>query len=558
MSAKVLFICLENKNLIHVSKILNNYKNTFDKYSVFLMHNAVFKDYLEEHLDTKNIITHSSNIDSLLDKLKTSSLDLYKRSVTLDIYLKDLTKYYFDLIINLDQNFSLSSVIASYLNTKNIWGAYYDEYGFTCFDNNKYKYLVHAKSKNNLFFYSELLSVSLNIDLDKIKPKENYNFFDNLKKINHNTLNTKDFLIASSNKNIIKNENYKKLENFYDLTKLSTIHSSINSLDNIDNIDDIDLSKYAKIIKNYKFCITDNSFIANYNILNNVSTIFISNEYKNFYEVYPYENKNIIYLLSDDIFVVFNFFKNLDFKNFDFSNIDLLKSYLLNNNNKNDWNCISDCSCNTFKYYKAVFDKSNLAYIVPIAKDILTKDIFEFLVLKTVWKLLIQKESLVGDDKKFISLGEKYIDRLVDINVEVDFLKESIFSFFKAESVNNILKEQELNIEKIQAFKKLAFDGNLIAKSYLHTVSQSSYEFNIIINSNKKLIEHDKKILDYNFDNFVIKDLILYFNNERNNYHLRNLFPMVKDIIFTYETLYTKVSFYEEILKSIIKGVKND
>jgi len=477
MNTKILFVCLDKKHIIHIPRIIKEYQKKFTDFTLYLLCDENFKDIIK----TINIEVHNVKVTKLLENISACGFDLYKRSSILDTYLNKINKYYFDLIINLDYEFALSSVIVSYLNAKNIWGPYYDEYGFSCFDNNKYKFLVHSKQDNNLFFYPELINTSLNTSFVFLKNSQ----FNNLEK----------FCVVS--------DNY--------MTDNITCYKT----------DKINKSDYLNAAKEFDFTITDDEIIANFNNLNNINTIFVSNDYKNFYNVYPYNNC-IKYLL-----------------------------------NKNIYSAIESLKSKTSIFFKAIQDKYAFVYIVPETPISLSEEIFNFFILKAVWKSMVVKETLVGDSNKFVSLGEKYIDRIMDINVEIDFLNECIFSHFNKESVVKTINDSESILEEISKFKKLTFEGTNISKSYLHVVSSADYNFENIKIKNKELIEHDKKINDFTFTNTVTKNFICYFKNERNNYHLKNLFPMVKEIILTYETLYSKICFYEELLKGLIRGVKN-
>ncbi len=117
-------------------------------------------------------------------------------------------------------------------------------------------------------------------------------------------------------------------------------------------------------------------------------------------------------------------------------------------------------------------------------------------------------------------------------------------------------KTLDLNCNSLDKIKKLAYAGESIAKSYLHSVSSSVCDLEKIKEENKKLVIHDQKIYDIKLNDYVLNDFVNYFKNERNNYHLRNLFPMVKNIVFTYESLYSKICFYEEIIKGVNNGRK--
>jgi len=472
---KILFVCLDKNNIIHASKIINEYKKKSSDFNLFFLYDENHKTFI----NIDDIEHHRINIDKLLKEISACGLDLYKRNFVLDTFLNKITKYYFDLIINLDYELPFSSVIVSYLNSKNIWGPYYDEYGFTCFDNNKYKFLVHSKQNMNLFFYPELINSSLNISFNFSK-KEELKVYDN-------------FFIVTDN------------------------HKDANYLSS----NQINDTNYIANAKEYKLCITDNCFVANFNALNNIKTIFISSEYKNFYNVYPY-NECVKYILSKDFI-----------------------------------QAIEGINNNTNIFFKTIQDKFSYIYIVPETTIDLDKDVLTFFILKAVWKSMVVKETLVGDSKKFVSLGEKYFDRIMDINVEIDFIKDSILNNFNKNSILSKLPYLEDTINQLCLFKKIAFEGINISKSYLSVVSSASCDFEKIKIKNKELIDHDKKIIDYNFNDIIINDFIYYFKNERNNYHLKNLFPMVKEIILTYETLYSKICFYEEILKGLIRGVKN-
>lgn len=471
MNDKILFICLEKNNLVHACKLINLYKNEHPDINVFILSDLKNSKFL----DIQNVKKIEINIDDLLKDISLCGLDLYKRSIVLNSYLEKIIKQIFDLIINLDYLSPISAVISSYLSSKNVWGASYDEYGFPWFDNNKFKYLVYSKQNNNLFFYTELIYKALNKDPD-IYKNASFSKFENIVCVSQKDIHLSGF-------NVIKSSDYDVLK--------------------------------AKV-DNFDICITDDDFIANINAINGVDTVFVSRAYLDFYNVYPYQNK-VKYIIA--------------------SKID---ETLLNNITNNNY------------LYKPIFDKFGYSYIVPENKIDITKEIYDFFILKSVWKSVLNREVPVGDSKRFVSIGEKYIDRVMDINVEIDFLNLFVFTCFNFESVKNEIEKSNDVFENLDKIKKLAFEGELIAKSYLHSVSSSICDIEKIKSENKKLINLDNKIYDSSTSFYILNDFVNYFKNERNNYHLRNLFPMVKNIVFTYENLYSKLCFYEEILKGIL------
>lgn len=474
MSDRILFICLEKNKLPDVTKLINSYKKINNNANIFLMYDKNHKTCVTIEAVTRIEL----DVDKMLLEIKKCGIDLFKRSVVLNNFLEKIVNYFFDLIVNLDYEKAVSSVISSYLNSKNVWGASYDEYGFPCFDNNRFKYLVYAKQNNNLFFYRELIYKAQDVELEQFKT------------------------------------------NFEHSDKIICIFKQVNIAIEGVKVYDVKNFDLCNLDKDNNTYITDDELCASILTSSGMPCYFVSNSYYSFYDAYP-SNNLIKYVLSEKID------NNL------INNIKNVKNMLV---------------------YKPIQDKHGFIYIVPEVPINIDNKVFNFLVLKAVWKSIVNREVPVGDSKRFLSIGEKYIDRVMDVNLEIDFLKQNIFPYYIKTSIDSVIEANKSLLVDIDKFKKFSFDGVLKAKSYLHAVSSFDCDLDKIKEENKKLLECDSKIYNFETNNNIIIDFINYFKIEREKYHLRNLFPMVKNIIFTYENLYSKICFFEEILKGILNG----
>jgi hypothetical protein len=85
-------------------------------------------------------------------------------------------------------------------------------------------------------------------------------------------------------------------------------------------------------------------------------------------------------------------------------------------------------------------------------------------------------------------------------------------------------------------------------------VAMNSGNMDEIKKKRKEITEMDQLVCDMLGEKkMYLEPLIRSFTQERDDSHVVNLFPLAKRIIVTYEDLFSKASFLEEIIKGLWK-----
>lgn len=200
------------------------------------------------------------------------------------------------------------------------------------------------------------------------------------------------------------------------------------------------------------------------------------------------------------------------------------------------------------------FDKDGFIEYIPLNRVDMSIATFYNRVYRSVWKNTVGRKISVGDSRRFISIGEKYIDRIVDIDKEVEYLIHSVFNHYSVQSVKACVNQIKKDIRGLATLKEMSFEGQQYAKRFLATVSVPGRPMDEIKKSSNDVKMVDERIFKLVFEYSFFSPIIAAFKSAREDMHIRNLFPLAKKIIFTYEELFARAAFMEEMLDKIAKN----
>ena len=116
-------------------------------------------------------------------------------------------------------------------------------------------------------------------------------------------------------------------------------------------------------------------------------------------------------------------------------------------------------SFSTFDVFISRYDIDGFLEFVPfLKKDIERKDLYKW-VYKSVLKGTLARSIKAGDPQRFLSFGQKYIDRVVDIDREVEYLVSKILSRYNIESIKLLVQDLAEFKDQSTALKIEAFNG---------------------------------------------------------------------------------------------------
>ena len=165
---------------------------------------------------------------------------------------------------------------------------------------------------------------------------------------------------------------------------------------------------------------------------------------------------------------------------------------------------------------------------------------------------------MAGDPQRFMSLGETYLDRMVDVDREANIICSRTFKKFTADSVEDIVKIQPKLLQTGTKVKELAFEGQKVAREFLSAASKNIHDMTEIKDAKLRLQIIEKKIEETKKIDKDVAPLISLFEKENATEDVHNLFPLAKSIILSFEDLFSRASFTEEIIKSIYKNIRGD
>jgi hypothetical protein len=204
------------------------------------------------------------------------------------------------------------------------------------------------------------------------------------------------------------------------------------------------------------------------------------------------------------------------------------------------------------------FDRDGFLEYLPAAPIQMSEDLFYGLVYRSVWKCTVSRAIRAGDPQRFLSFGETYLDRMVDIDTEIDQLYSRVFKKFQSDSIEKLTASQKSFIEAVTKVKELAFEGQKLAKDFLSAASKSVHEIKEIKDIKTQIQNIEKEIDRTKSMNMYVAPLIDFFKTEEPVDDVKNLFPLAKSIILSFEDLFSRASFSEEMINGLCKKIKGE
>ena len=200
------------------------------------------------------------------------------------------------------------------------------------------------------------------------------------------------------------------------------------------------------------------------------------------------------------------------------------------------------------------FDRDGFLEYLPAVPIKMTEDLFYGFIYRAVWKSTISRTIKAGDPQRFLSLGETFLDRMIDIDREIDQLKNRVFKKFTNDSVASIISSQNNFLQTVTMVKELAFEGQKAAKDLLSAASQGVHDISEIKEIRAVIQNIEDKIDRTRAMNRYIAPLIDFFKTEESVDDVKNIFPLAKSTMLSFEDLFSRASFTEEIVKGEING----
>jgi hypothetical protein len=431
----------------------------------------------------------------------------------------------FDLVVNLGFS-QLSALLSSMIKHQSFLGLIYDEYSRMRIDGSWFSYLnsVHDDDSYNTFNYIDLVLSSLS----------------SIVQGNNKIFGVKAELLKSQVANLPEEDTpyLRTKKNVYIYTNSSFMNGIAKDLVERGN----ESCKYCNITsgneEKYKeadLVITDNLlFSLSSSALGN-KVILISSEENVLY--YPYGELNYIISpksksskISEDILSLLGFILNhKDRALLITPNSEVLLSRL---------------------------DNDGFMEYVPLLRKKINKKEFYSWIYRSVFKCTMGRAIRAGDPQRFLAFGEKYIDRVVDIDRQVEYLCENVMNKYNNDDVHSISLNFDDVIDQILIVKDIAFEGQKKAREFLNVVAVDSGNMEEIKKKRNELSEIDSKIYELiNQEDCYAEPLIKSFVRDRDDAHVANLFPLAKKIMCLYEDLFSKISFLEEIIKELWKRI---
>ena len=487
-----LFTCIKNK----------------DKDShVTLILDKKDKDVSEIIGDVDNFLFFDK--ESTANRLSSTEYTLLDNNEYIKKQLKALTTQPFDVVINTAAD-NLSSIVASMVDADSIEGVAYDEYGKKWTNDPWFSYLnnVYEDDKYNLFHYVDLITAGCNV-------------FKSVK----NTMQDKDQL---QGRILIAMENAKELSENIEKSHKDFSVTMANRKEDIVGMNELIKSSSVVITSDYLWSTIASCY--------GKRVIFVVSDDKYIING-PYGEGHLILRtrntgsdVTDDLFSLFEFASfQIDKDKLATSNADVFVSR---------------------------YDNDGFMEYVPVLKTTMNERNLYKWIYKSVFKGTIGRSIKAGDPQRFLAFGEKYIDRVVDIDRAVEYLSEKIFAKYENESVKRVMSGFNEVIGSVVELKQMAFEGQKKSREFLNIVAINSGDLDEIKKKKKELTEIDNLIYKMLAEGrWYLEPVIGPFMKDRDNSHVVNLFPLAKRTIVNYEDLFSKTSFLEEIIRGLWKRI---
>ncbi|MCX6112625.1 MAG: hypothetical protein NTY22_04985 [Proteobacteria bacterium] len=454
--------------------------------------------------------------DSTIDRLSSDNHTLLNNNEYIKKQLRDLTSQPFDLVINTGPD-NLSSIVASMVDARSIEGVVYDEYGKKWIENPWLAYLnsVYEDDHSNLFHYVDLITAGCNA-------------FRSIKSVMSDTgalckrilIDLNDYKEGS----VLARELNKKIETEYKNFTVTITDEKLSIKD------------MSELIKNSSIVITSNYIWSTVACYYGKKVIFVASDDK-YVMNGPYGEGHLILKarsegadVKEDLFNLFEF------------------AFC-----QKDKNTLITSSTDVFV---SRYDNDGFMEYVPFLKAAMSDHELYRWIYKAVFKGTIGRSVKAGDPQRFLAFGEKYIDRVVDIDRAVEYLSEKIFTKYEAESVKKVMNGFNEAINSVVELKQVAFEGQKKSREFLNIIAINSGDLDEIKKKRKELTETDNLIYKMLKDGkWYLGPIIRTFMKERDDSHIVNLFPLAKRTIVNYEDLFSKASFLEEIIRGLWKRI---
>lgn len=419
--------------------------------------------------------------------------------------LKGLIASNVDLVINTSSD-KLSSAISSIIESSAFEGVVFDEYGKKWIENPWFAYLDNLSTNNslNLFHYADIISIACN-------------YFRSIKQADAFSYDSNTRVIVDVDKSEDLLESLPK--NCFTLSKTNK-----------------NTAETMELIKNCSLVVSSDAYISALASYFGKKVVFVCED-DNCFTYGPYGDSNYILQVK---------------KRTENVKDDLLQflNFLLFRGDK------TVLSFTTIDVFVSRHDIDGFLEFIPfIKKDIEQKDFYKW-VYRSVLKGTIARSIKAGDPQRFLSFGEKYIDRVVDIDREVEYLVSKVFSRYNTESLKRLVRDLPEFKGQISELKAKAFDGQKKAREFLNTVAMNSENMDEIKKKKLEITEINSSIhrmIENNDHKFG--PIMNNFKQEKGDEHITNLFPMAKGVMTKYEELFSKASFLEEIIEGLWKRI---
>ena len=465
----------------------------------------------------KNLAEIIADVDSFLffdkdattNRLSSTDYTLLDNNEYIKKQLKDLTPQPFDLVINTGAD-NLSSIVASMVDADSIEGVVYDEYGKKWTNDPWFAYLnnVYEDDKYNLFHYVDLMTAGCNV--------------------------------FKSVKNVIQDKEQLHGKILIAMDDAKGLSESIEE----SHID------FSVIIADTK---TD---IAGMNELIKSVSVVVTTDYL-WSTIASCYDKKVILVVADDKYIINGPYGEghliLKIRDAEISIKDDLLSLFEFASCKIDKDKLNTLNSDVFV---SRYDNDGFMEYVPFLRAGMSEqDLYKW-IYKSVFKGTIGRSIKAGDPQRFLAFGEKYIDRVVDIDRAVEYLSEKIFTKYETESVKKGMNGFNEAINSIVELKQMAFEGQKRSREFLNIIAINSGDLDEIKKKMKELTEIDNLIYKMPDDGkWYLGPIIRPFMKDRDNSHVVNLFPLAKRTIVNYEDLFSKTSFLEEIIRGLWKRI---
>ncbi|MEI6080491.1 MAG: hypothetical protein WCQ53_07645, partial [bacterium] len=439
--------------------------------------------------------------EKVVERLSSSTYTLVQNHEYIEKQLKSATTEPIDTVINAGCD-NLSAIVTSMMGARSVEGATFDEYGKKWIENPWFSYLNDTceDKQYNLFHYIDVVTGGCGVfspekkSLPVEQPSISKRVIIELSEYEHGTELGRDL-----GQRIEKN--YRGFNVVITEGKLKT-------------------TEMAELIKSSSVLVTSNYIYSMIASIFGKKVVFVASD-DNYMVNGPYgeghwilkKKKNALFI-NDDLFSFFGFaFCQEDRTALLAPNMDIISSG---------------------------YDRDGFIEYVPFLKMGISEKEFYNWIYKSVWKCTIGRKVRAGDPQRFLAFGEKYIDRVVEIDREVEYLKEKVLTKYDQDNIKVITDKFNEALNSVIELKETAFEGQKKAREFLNTVAISSDNLEEIKKKKQEITEIDTSISEMlHSDKIYLEAIIRSFMRERDDSHVTNLFPLAKRIISNYEDLFS-------------------